>query len=44
MSRIDDFDPLVRSARHEMQMDPGRRRFFVTALACGAAVAGPSIA
>jgi hypothetical protein len=35
---------LLRSARQELAMDPGRRRFFATALACGAAATMPAMA
>ncbi len=42
MSRPDDFQNLVHAAHRELQADPGRRRFFMSALATGAAVAAPA--
>ncbi len=39
MSRPDDFQNLVHAAQRELQAEPGRRRFFMSALATGAAVA-----
>lgn len=44
MSRPDDFSRLLQSATQELQLNTGRRRFFVTAMAAGATATFPALA
>src|SRR5690606_30635595 len=43
MSRSENFPQLVQAAKQELQLNTGRRRFFVTAMVAGATSAFPAL-